>query len=109
MTSPDNEEHPTDKVPPRWVGSAPIPDGITPKRRRGLRGDTFDLPAEPEPEIRYVEVPVYREPPRYPQGHPPHGYRPPPAPRRRRRKWPWVLMFLTLSCLGCCGGVAAWA
>ncbi|GAA0734171.1 hypothetical protein Drose_32165 [Dactylosporangium roseum] len=128
MTQPPDESptlrQPAEPGSPTWVGSASVPPGGS--RRRRQWEDTLDLPAEPQtlqqpvappqPEIRYVPVPV--------PGHPhggygplPHGYRPPPpgyappppAYRRRRRKWPWVLLFLFALCAGCCGGSYAWA
>ncbi|GAA2625591.1 hypothetical protein GCM10010399_66310 [Dactylosporangium fulvum] len=128
MTQPPDESptlrQPAEPGSPTWVGSASVPPGGS--RRRRQWEDTLDLPVEPQtlqqpaappqPEIRYIPVPV----PSHPHagyGPLPHGYRPPPpgyAPpppvyRRRRRKWPWVLLFLFALCAGCCGGSYAWA
>jgi hypothetical protein len=116
MATPD--ETPTERQPAKWVGSASVPENDRTRRRR--TDDTLDLPIEervpPPPEIRYVHVPVHVPVPvpAYGQRYapPPPGYRPPMPPpqyRRRRRKWPWVFAFLMLACLGCCGGVVAWA
>ena len=125
MSTPD--EAPTERQPAKWVGSAGVPSER--KRRLGT-DDTLDLPIEervppPPPEIRYVPVPAH--PPAYPPVHPPArparggaprggaprggppGFGPVPQYRRRRRKWPWVFLFFALLCLGCCGGVYAWA
>lgn len=94
MATPD--ETPTEPRPATWVGSASVP----------RYEETLDLPVHERvppapPEIRYVPVPVYGPPPRY---APPQVIM-----KRRRRKWPWVLGFFALLCLGCCGGCVAWA
>jgi hypothetical protein len=106
MAAPDAGP-PADSRPTRWIGAAPVPEGEG-KRRRRLRDDTLDLPAEERaaleaPEIRYAPPRVeYAPPPRY---GPPVGYR---EPRRRRRKWPWVFAFLALCCVGGCLGAFAY-
>src|SRR5690242_5619899 len=113
VTPGEPDEAPTERQPAKWIGSSPV--------RRRL-DDTLDLPIHervpPEPEIRYVPVPVYPPPPQLgaPAPRPgkptrrPYGPLPPPTFRPRpRRKWPWVLLFLMLLCGGCCGGAYAWA
>jgi hypothetical protein len=66
-------------VDEKWVGTARLP-------ARRLE-DTLELPVVEH--VRYVPVLLPYQ--------------------RKKRKWPWVLAVLGLMCLGCCGGVAAWA
>jgi hypothetical protein len=94
---PDQED------PTRWIGSSPVPDSDKERERRRRFDDDTLADFEPEPEVRYVPVPVpVPYPPQYQQPMYPHG-RPP-----KRRKWPWVLLIMTMLCVGCCGGCAAW-
>jgi hypothetical protein len=98
MPDPDSPEG----KPTKWIGSSRVPDSDNEReRRRRFADETLDLPIaeQPEPEVRYVPVPVHYPPP------PGYPYQPRPP---KRRKWPWVLLIMTILCVGCCGGCAAW-
>jgi hypothetical protein len=98
-----DEERPTEPIPPRWSGSAPIPpvdpyDGPLDPYDRGLVEDrTLDMPPEELPRARPPAV--WTPPP----GWAPPGWVPPPGwVRVRRRRWPWVLLVITMLTVGCC-------
>jgi hypothetical protein len=118
------DEPPTEPMQPRWTGSAPVPPPASGHRRRRRAGPdpTLDLPEEdewppvpPRPPNSPVTAP-YPPPPPGPYPPPVHAPNPaaravPPYPQsqRRRRRWPWVLAFLVILTLGCCGCCYAWA
>jgi hypothetical protein len=122
-----DEEEPTERLPDRWTGSAPVP-ASTParKRRRGVPGETTanlhtldDEPWPPPPPPRPPNAPVTAPypPPRPPAWNPPPRARgrrgsvgtPRPAgDRPRRRRWPWVLATLAVLLAACCACCVSW-